>query len=688
PTYIYQDTGIFDVTLIVSDAIGCTDTLVKTSFINVRGQYAKFSVDTNLGCTPLTVQFSDSSAGTSPIVYWIWNYGDSSPLDTHYTASPDTSHIYTSPGDYTVTLTVIDTIDRCQNATTLIVSNTFPTVNFVANDTTPCQVEVVTFTNSSSGASPTYYWDYGDGTKDTVASTASQNHFYSVDGIYTITLVAVDTNGCTDSLVRNNYLVISDPVAGFFASDTSGCYPLFITFTDTSFNKIQTREWSFGDGASSTTNDTNTTHAYTYPGDYDIQLIITDSVGCKDTIFKPGFIDVNGPLGSFTYSPDTGCVPFDVSYITVDTFATYYTWDFGDGTIIENATDSTPTHTYLAAGVFHPKLIMFDTNYCPLTLDDPADSIIVDNIIPQFTPTDTSICDLFQVDFVDKTTSMFALATWNWNFGDGNSASTQNTSNTYADSGVYQVILTVENIFGSAYGCIRSDTNYVTVYRPPVLNLHVPDTNICVPYTVFFRDTSGVISPITSWLWDFDDGSTSTAQHPPHEYTQSGFYNASLTVTYGDTLCTISLTTPTTINAYDPPIADFSINDTITGQELLTVDFFDSSVVNNIIGQHFYSWNFGDVINNTSTDQNPTHIYIKAGLFTVQLIVTNAGCADTITKIITVRNTEDFEIPNVFTPHPITPGNNDKFFIKGLKPNSKLIIFNRWGQKVYEHPDY
>lgn len=685
PAHTYQDTGLFNVTLIIADQLGCIDTLLKPSFIDVRGLYTKFNADTTFGCTPLIVSFKDSTGGTSSVIQWIWNYGDSK-IDTFLTKT-NPIHTYLLPGIYTVNVSVRDTVDKCLMNSSVTIIPTYPFPTYTSNDVTPCQNEVITFNASgTSAAVPTYFWDFGDTNKDTTASN-STTHTYLLDGTYTITLTVVDSNGCDSTVILSNYITVNDPVAGFTANKTSDCYPLFVNFTDTSSGNISAWSWNFGD-ATPLSADSFPSHAFNYPNSYDIRLIITDNKGCIDTSFKPGYIEALGPVGSFVFNNDSGCVPYPVTFTPTSINTDSYTWDFRDGTVI-TIPDSIYTHAYDSGGIFQPILILNDTitptKICKIIATPPnPNSIYVDNLIPSFLPSDTTLCNPGIVNFRDQTSTLFTLIGWKWRFGDGDSSTLQNSSNSYTDTGKYAVVLQVAN----SLGCLLNDTNYVRVYSPPTLQFTSSDYDICVPDSITITDNSLVSSKITSWLWNFGDGGTSTSSIPVHEYITSGNYSVSMTVTYGDTFCLTSFTSPNLINAYDPPLADFSIEDTIKGQEFLTVNFKDESVVNNVIGTHFYSWNFGDVINNSSTEINPTHIYIKAGDFKVREIVTNAGCSDTAYKTITVRNTEKFDIPNIFTPHPITPGVNDKFFINGLKPNSKLLIYNRWGQLIYENPDY
>ncbi len=144
-----------------------------------------------------------------------------------------------------------------------------------------------------------------------------------------------------------------------------------------------------------------------------------------------------------------------------------------------------------------------------------------------------------------------------------------------------------------------------------------------IPLTVAFTDTS-TGSP-TSWAWNFGDGSTSTSQNPTHTYSTSGTYSVSLTATSANGADTETknayITTSSTI-----PTAAFS-GSPIMGTAPLTVQFTDKSAGASPIT---YLWNFGD--GNTSTYQNPSHIYIANGNYTVNLTITNSYGTNSTSK--------------------------------------------------------
>jgi PKD repeat protein len=148
-------------------------------------------------------------------------------------------------------------------------------------------------------------------------------------------------------------------------------------------------------------------------------------------------------------------------------------------------------------------------------------------------------------------------------------------------------------------------------------NFTASATNICKESSVDFTDMSS--GDPTSWSWTFEGGtpSTSTEQNPQDiVYSGTGEFSVSLTVQEGSN--TNSVTKTGYILVYNIPTADFSAMGLCEGTP---VEFSDNSNPNGgtITG---WSWDFGDG-SPASSEQNPSHIYVAIGTYTVTLTVTN-----------------------------------------------------------------
>jgi len=171
---------------------------------------AAFSSDTQTGTAPLTVQFTDQSTGTTPLTY-AWDFDNDGTIDS---TDQNPNHTYTSPGTYTVNLTVSNAVG-CDSEvkTDYITVNAAPVAPIAAfsSDTqTGTAPLTVQFTDQSTGTTPlTYAWDFdNDGTID--STDQNPNHTYTSPGTYTVNLTVSNAVGC-DSEVKMDYITVTSP---------------------------------------------------------------------------------------------------------------------------------------------------------------------------------------------------------------------------------------------------------------------------------------------------------------------------------------------------------------------------------------------------------------------------------------------------------------------------------------------
>lgn len=115
--------------------------------------------------------------------------------------------------------------------------------------------------------------------------------------------------------------------------------------------------------------------------------------------------------------------------------------------------------------------------------------------------------------------------TYFWDFGDGSTSTQRSPAHKYTHAGNYTVKLTVTNSSGTF---TTEKPNYVKVGTLPIARFHADEIQGIAPLKVHFVDES--TGDPDSWVWEFGDGNTSTAQSPEYLYTRSGSYNVTLTV--------------------------------------------------------------------------------------------------------------------------------------------------------------
>ncbi|MBI5323724.1 MAG: PKD domain-containing protein [Ignavibacteriae bacterium] len=211
----------------------------------------------------------------------------------------------------------------------------------------------------------------------------------------------------------------------------------------------------------------------------------------------------------------------------------------------------------------------------------------------------------FEVQFTDN--SVGNITSWSWEFGDGGTSTEKNPIHIYNSTGSFNVKLTVSD--GSISNMIIKE-NYIIVYDNALKAAFSAEPLSGIkPLNVQFTDNSS--GQITSWLWNFGDGGTSSEKNPSHIYNSSGSFTVTLKIT-DETNENTTFKSNYIIVLDKKPIAAFSANP-YAGAVPLEVKFKDESE-GNIIS---WLWNFGD--GGTSTEKNPTHIFQDTGTYTIIL---------------------------------------------------------------------
>ena len=238
-----------------------------------------------------------------------------------------------------------------------------------------------------------------------------------------------------------------------------------------------------------------------------------------------------------------------------------------------------------------------------------------------FTGTPTFGTAPLTVSFTDRSSGV--PTSWLWNFGDGTTSTAADPSHTYTAAGTYNVTLTVGDAHSQSSTITKSGYVTVSATAPLLASFTGTPTIGIAPLNVAFTDTSS--GGPTGWSWDFGDGTTSTLQNPMHMYSSPGTYTVSLMVTRGASTSSSTQTDYITVNAPAPLAASFT-GTPRSGNAPLSVAFTDTSTGT----PTGWSWTFGD--GGTSTEQNPTHMYLAPGTYDVSLTVTRGSGSSTTTS--------------------------------------------------------
>lgn len=368
----------------------------------------------------------------------------------------------------------------------------------------------------------------------------------------------------------------------------------------------------------------------------------------------------------------TFCFGYNVNFTQASVNAFTYHWDFGDpSTSLDTSNLVNPSWTYADSGTYQVMLIINPGSMCADTQTNVF--YIYPLLNPTFSPPPGECIYENSFDFAGAGAYM-GNGTFTWNFGANATPSTSSglnqTNVVYNAVGTYPVTFTVnEN------GCTETYTANVDVYPKPIADYTLASPIACDLQPVLFLNGSTGDTPL-SYYWTFGDGGTASGQNPYHTYPAVGTYPTSLIVstTHG---CKDTFALPSPVDVFPSPTAGVDATPTDTSIFYPDVTVFDLSVGG--IDCDIY-WGDGT----SSTNCDTMHSYTAPGTYTIMQVVTNAsGCIDTAYIEVVIRPEFLFWIPNAFTPNG--NGLNDVFKPKLIGVhNYSFLIFDRWGEKIFE----
>lgn len=658
--------GVHSISLAIRDVNGCTDTLTKTNALFVRGPVPAFNATTLGACRNSPVLFNDLTP-PSNLVRWEFDFGDGATQT--YTAPPF-SHSYADTGTYTVTMKVTD-INNCSAtaiaATPVIITK--PVVNFGADRPLVCPGANVQFRDSSSGKGLTYLWSFGDGTTSTLKDPL---HSYAgSDSVYTVKLVVTDSVGCSDSLVKVNFITARVPKPLFDIRDTSSiCPPLETKFVFRG-RDYESYYWDFGDGNTLSPTRDSISYFYNNYGNFTPKLYVIGFGGCIDSASAQ--VNVYNPVSAttFNYNPLNACNSLTVDFNITTPPSTRFTFYSGDG-FIDSSQNKVFQYFYKSFGYYYPSLYLTDSSKCLVSIGG-SNRISIIGAEPLFGVDRKAFCDTGTVYFANFTIGNDPIVSSVWDFGDGNTSSVTEPSHTYSVPGTYFPSLTVT----TQQGCSKTLSDTVRVYGTPN-PIITADTVVCINEQLLLNGSLVLADTAITYNWSFGNGSTSNVQNPNTRYGSAGNYTITLEAV---NKLGCKDTTSHRVMVPQNPVITFSGNPVIPVGTGINIPVTYSPNVTT------YAWTptqwlsctncpvpFAQPKSTTKYNVNVTDIY---------------GCtSNNDITIVVVCNDRNFFIPNTFSPN--NDGNNDVFYPRGngVARVQSMRIFNRWGELVFERKNF
>lgn len=534
-------------------------------------------------------------------------------------------------------------------------------------------------------------------------------HSTCLTGSYDVAVFKVDFEP-----ISVNALAVAGP-------STSGCTPFTVDFTNNS--SAESFEWDFDDGAAYST-ESNPSHTFNEPGNYQVMLIAIDSNSCniRDTFYIP--ISVSNPEVEFDFSFNNACEDSLIQFQSIGTTSTdLFAWNFGDGT---TSNLMNPSHTYTNSGTYNVTLDV--TSFCgavddityPVQVTPPPQLELGDDIIlcngetltldattpgcsylwqnnstdPTFEVTTSGTysvevsslncsvsdevsveVDVFSVDagedilfceesFSTTLTASGGATSYLWSTGETSQSINVNSA------GTYEIQATSNN------NCVYTDLVTIELYNLPNVNLSSSTQEACAPAYISFSDlTTLVDDEIIEWQWYFEGLESSQEKHPFTYWENDGSFDVGLYVVTNQG-CSDSILLNDYITINPSPIASFSTDP-------LTIDWCNPLLqfINHSTNYDRLIWDFGD--GNNSEITNPYHLYNEVSSKHISLYVENDfGCNDSTAYTIFPNNEISVYVPNAFTPEKDGVNEDFKAYSSCLK-EFEMWIYSRWGELVF-----
>jgi PKD repeat protein len=483
PTWTFTQAGVYTVALFVDNGCG-----YDTAFTTITVFPAPVASASNNGptCANDSIQFTGTASLSSGwVAGWRWEFGDG---DTSALQNP--IHAYDSSGTYTAKL-IVTSSNGCQDSafTTVTVLAT-PDVEFSALNA--CfNEQPIMFTNTSTAGSGTIVgtaWYFGDGNTSTALNPS---HSYSAPGTYTAKLVHTTSTGCSDSATQI-VLVYPTPSLSMqpvLVAGDSCSVPQTYQFNNFSTGTIGVF-WDFnyaGNPGIDTSRLVSPSFTFTQAGIYTVALIGESAFGCTDTLFRQILVR-DGVTAGIDVQPLSGCAPLEIRATNLSQFNASLdtliglTWDFGDGTVLLDTTQS-QFHTYGTAGTYVVTLTALMASGC-------ADVVVSQPVTVHPTPQAGFRIDRINLrtrQMVNLTVTSDPNTTYIWHFGDGTTSTEFEPEHVYDPNRSGLDSLNVCLIATNSFGC--SDSVCTSLWLWPaqldVPNALAPDINYAGEDAVF-----------------------------------------------------------------------------------------------------------------------------------------------------------------------------------------------------------
>jgi gliding motility-associated-like protein len=667
-----QPAGVYTYKVIATAATGCKNDTATKIITVVSKPTATLNASNTCGSKTINITSGENVINDNITNYYI-NYGNGI---TSITNPNNTTYTYANYGTYELKYIVKSSVGCASDTVPVtVVVKDKPTLSLAVVRDSVCTNTNYTITANASVAASTitnYTWIKNNVLQPNINNQLTDNQ---PTGVYTYKVIATAATGCKNDTATKIITVVSKPTATLNASNTCGSKRINITSGENVINDNITNYYiNYGNGITSITNPNNATYTYANYGTYDLKYIVKSSVGCVSDTVPKTIVVKDKPTLSITYNPADGGTCNNKNFILTATAAvnattiTNYTW-LKDGVVLPTTTNILTQNNVACTYVY--KVVATASTGC--ASDDVIQNVTVENFhTTLFTAASGCVGKPIVLTNTSINNNPLGAITYTWTTSDGQTNNAVLPNFSFATTGPKTIQLKTN----TQNNCADSLTKTITIEDFPIADFTI--TEACLGKKIaIVNNSTGAISV---YNWQTSSGQIGNATVPDFRFNNVGNYTIDLTVATPNN-CTDTTSRSTNIQAV----------------QLFTTPVVDTNAVVNqpvqlsITGAANYNWQFtgGNIQGGSLQGANgnaPIFTAPAVGIYPIQIEgITAQGCKGNASIKINVFTANNYVwVPNAFTPN--SDGLNDRIKItcSGLQSLTKFIIYNRYGEMVYQ----